>query len=226
LFRSDGSTVGGPPLLGQQAPNSATASQPNPKVAASVVTMPGGSGGDGSTTPVKEAADATSAVAAKKAADATDAKEAVAKKTTADVTTVNKFIDDADARVVAEDSSIKAATIEKAAKESATREAANMEATKKAAEESSGSGSSPAPGVGSKRAATSGCSTPPSKQFRSAWKPRYAEHLCNHLSFHLFALYLIGIFVVQCAYHWYNGSGVGGAFRGAQDAPEGPGPQD
>jgi hypothetical protein len=43
----------------------------------------------------------------------------------------------------------------------------------------SGSSSSPAPTAGSKRAAALGSSTPPSKQFRYAWKPRYAEQLCS-----------------------------------------------
>jgi hypothetical protein len=42
LFSSDGSTVGGPPLSGQQAPNPTTASQPNPKTAASAATGPVG----------------------------------------------------------------------------------------------------------------------------------------------------------------------------------------
>jgi hypothetical protein len=42
LFSSDGSTVGGPPLSGQQAPNPTTASQPNPKTAASAAMGPVG----------------------------------------------------------------------------------------------------------------------------------------------------------------------------------------
>jgi hypothetical protein len=45
----------------------------------------------------------------------------------------------------------------------------------------SGSGSSPASSVGSKRAAALGGSTPPSKRFHAAWKPRYAEQLCSRL---------------------------------------------
>jgi hypothetical protein len=45
----------------------------------------------------------------------------------------------------------------------------------------SGSGSSPAPAVGSKRATALIISTPPSKRFCHAWKPQYAEQLCSHL---------------------------------------------
>jgi hypothetical protein len=45
----------------------------------------------------------------------------------------------------------------------------------KVAEESVGYDSSPVPRAGSKRAATLGGSTPPSKQFRYAWRPRYVE---------------------------------------------------
>jgi hypothetical protein len=43
----------------------------------------------------------------------------------------------------------------------------------------SGSGSSPTPAVGTKRAVASGGSTPPSKWFCCAWKPRYAEQLLS-----------------------------------------------
>jgi hypothetical protein len=144
LFRSDGSTVGRPPLSRQQASNPATASQPDPMVAASVATGPGESGGGGSATSVKKVADTTAAVAAKKAADVAATKEAAAKMT-ADAAAVKKATDDVAARVAVEDFAVKAVTSEKAAKESAAQEAAKMEATKKAVEESADSGSSPAP---------------------------------------------------------------------------------
>jgi Mrp family chromosome partitioning ATPase len=54
LIRGDGSVVGGPPLLGQQAPKKATAPQPDLKVA--VMTVSSRSGGGRSATTVKEAA--------------------------------------------------------------------------------------------------------------------------------------------------------------------------
>jgi hypothetical protein len=83
------------------------------------------------------------------------------KKIATDVAAVKKATDDAAAaRVVVEDSAMKAAIVEKAVEESTAQEAANMEAMKKAVEESAGSSSSPSPGVGSKRAASLGGSTP------------------------------------------------------------------
>jgi hypothetical protein len=57
FYCSDRSTVGRPPLLGQQAPDPATASQTDPKAVASMTMCPGGSGGGGSITSVKEATD-------------------------------------------------------------------------------------------------------------------------------------------------------------------------
>jgi membrane protein involved in colicin uptake len=51
----------------------------------------------------------------------------------------------------------------------------------------SGSGSSRAPVVGSKRVAALGGSTPPSKWFYYTWKPQYAEQLCSCL---LLVIYL------------------------------------
>jgi hypothetical protein len=58
----------------------------------------------------------------------------------------------------------------------------------KATVESAGSGSNHAPAVGTKRAAASGGSTPPSMRFRCTWKPWYAGQLCSHL-FLFFYLY-------------------------------------
>jgi hypothetical protein len=67
------------------------------------------------------------------------------------------------------------------AEELAAREATEMEAMKKAIEESAGSGSSPVPGVGSKRVTMSSGSTPHSKWSRYAWVPRYVEWFSHFL---------------------------------------------
>jgi hypothetical protein len=61
-FHSDRSTVSGPPLLGQQAPGVATASQPGPRVVTS--TAPSGSGCSGSASIAREVS-AVAAVAEK-----------------------------------------------------------------------------------------------------------------------------------------------------------------
>jgi hypothetical protein len=71
LVRSDGSTVDGLTLSGQQAPKQASTPQPIPKVASM---MPSGSSGSGSATTVKEAIALVAAMAAKKAVDAAAAK--------------------------------------------------------------------------------------------------------------------------------------------------------
>jgi membrane protein involved in colicin uptake len=89
------------------------------------------------------------------------AKEVVMKKKTADVAALKKATDDATSKKVTE--------------EAVAQRAAEVEARKKAVEESMGFGSSPTLGVGSKRAATLGVSTTPSKWFRYAWKPQYVE---------------------------------------------------
>jgi hypothetical protein len=76
LVRSDGSSVDGLPLLGQQAPKQALAPQLIPKAATS--TVPGRSNGGGSATKVREATIVAAITIAKKALDAaaTKAKEA------------------------------------------------------------------------------------------------------------------------------------------------------
>jgi hypothetical protein len=93
----------------------------------------------------------------------------------------------------------------------------------------SGSGSSPALVMGSKRAAMSGGSTPPSKWFCCAWKPRYAEQLCSHplLFFYLYYISLIFLLTSMPA-TGATGFVAGGSpgASGAQDAPDGVGPQD
>jgi hypothetical protein len=124
---------------------------------------------------------------------------------TADETMVKKATNDVAARVVAEDSTAKAMTMEKAAEESTTQEATEMEVMKKAAEESTCSSSSLNLGVGSKRAAMSGGSTPPSKWFCYAWVPWYVEWF-SHFFFSLFTPYLTGIFPVQRVSLWRDTS--------------------
>jgi hypothetical protein len=93
----------------------------------------------------------------------------------------------------------------------------------------SGSGSSPAPVTGSKRAATSGGSTPPSKRFCCAWKPQYAEQLCSHplLFFYLYYISL-NFLLTSTPATGATGFVAGGSpgASGAQDAPDGVGAQD
>jgi hypothetical protein len=72
LYHSDRFTVGRPLPSVQHALGPATASQPNPKVVASMATGPGGSGHSGFTMSVKEAVGTT---VAKEVADAATAKE-------------------------------------------------------------------------------------------------------------------------------------------------------
>jgi hypothetical protein len=77
LVRSDGSSVDGLPLLGQQAPKQALAPQLIPKAAAS--TVPGRSNGGGSAAKVREATIVAAVTIAKKALDVAAAKEAATK---------------------------------------------------------------------------------------------------------------------------------------------------
>jgi hypothetical protein len=140
---------------------------PTSKVPASTVL--GGPGGSRSVTTVKEATIVAVVEAAKEVVDAVAAKEAtLEKKATEEVMVVNAAEEATVVRKAAEEAEVvkaveEAEVAKKAMEESAAREVAEMEVTKKAAEESAGSGSFLAPVVGSKRDATSGSSTPPSK---------------------------------------------------------------
>jgi membrane protein involved in colicin uptake len=129
--------------------------------------------------------------------------------------TVAKFIEEATMAKVDADkaAAVKAATDKAASEKVAANKVAAMKATEEAMAkaatdavvmktteqrattmktimESVGSGSSPTTTAGSKRAAVSGGSTPPSKWFRYAWKPWYAEQLCSHLLLYIH-LYII-----------------------------------
>jgi hypothetical protein len=162
---------------------------------------PDGSGGDGSTTSVKEATDAAAAATAKRAIDAATTKEVTVMKTTTDVAVVKKATYDAPARVAVVDSATKAMVAEKAADESAARGDVEMEVMRKIAEKSAVSGSSPAPGAGCKRAATSGGSTLLLSGSAALGCPgMFSGSVVSFFS--LFAPYLIRFFPVQHVGLW------------------------
>jgi hypothetical protein len=78
--------------------------------------------------------------------------------------------------------------------------------------------------VGSKRAATLGGSTPPSKRFNGAWEPWYVEQLCSRQLPFIYLYYIqLNFLLTSTLATSAMGSGVGGApgASRAQDAPEG-----
>jgi hypothetical protein len=199
--------------------------------------VPGGSGGSGSVTIVKEAATAAAAVGTKKAVDVTAAKEAMAEKKATEVVTamdasevvevVKKATEEAEVAKPTEE----AVAVKKTAEASVAREAIEMEAMKNAIKESMGSGPSPAQGVGSNRDATSGGSTPLSKRFHCAWVPRYVEWFCCFFFLPVFTLFgwNFSLFSAPASGRMppTDMSGTGSALGagGAQDVPECHGPK-
>jgi hypothetical protein len=134
-----------------------------------MASMTRGSSSGGSARTVKEVVDAVTTIAAKKVADEAPAKDDAMKETT-DAAVAKKAANDAVA-------------VEKATKETVALRAVEAETSEKAAKDSVGSGSFPAPAMGAKRVATPGDSTPPAKRFRGFWKPQYAERLCSWCCF-------------------------------------------
>jgi hypothetical protein len=124
------------------------------------------------------------------------ADEAVAAKTTEETTT----------KMVADEAAVKS-TAHEAMVKVVDQGAAGAQATAKSA--GSGSSSSPAPVVGTNRATAVGGSTPSSKQFRYAWKPRYAEQLLScfflFISLHLHYI-LLEFFAIQRTSLWQDAS--------------------
>jgi hypothetical protein len=142
-------------------------------MAAVASTAPSGFDGNGSTLTSREALAAASTTVEKatevrmieEAAAAKAIEEALAAKMAADEAAVAKVVEEAVVKMVTDEATTKIAD----------HGAAWVKATMK----SVGSDSSPAPAVGTKRAAAPGGSTPPSKQFHCTWKPRYAEQLLS-----------------------------------------------
>jgi hypothetical protein len=160
LVRSYRSAVGGPPLSGQHAPKKVARPQPDPKAVAS--TALGGSGGGRSTTSIKEA------TADNKDAEAVAAKEAMTVRKAAEAAAVKKATKEAAAKEEGE-----AAAVKKTVEDVFAKEAAEAAARKKDTEEvaaradiEKASDSTPAPGSGTKRAATlTSGSNPPTKRY-------------------------------------------------------------
>jgi hypothetical protein len=103
-FHSGGSTVSGPPLLGQQAPRAATAPQPDPMVALMAL--------DGSTLTAREVSAAV--VAAEKAAKMRTVEEATTTKATEEAAMAKVAADKAVVEKVAADKAAATKAIEEA----------------------------------------------------------------------------------------------------------------
>jgi hypothetical protein len=89
-FRSGGSTISGPPLLGHQAPGAATAPQPDPMAA---LMAPGRFGSSRSASTAREVS--TAAAAVEMAAEMRTTKEATVAKATEEAAAVKVAMDKA-----------------------------------------------------------------------------------------------------------------------------------
>jgi hypothetical protein len=149
-----------------------------------VSTIPDGSGGNKSASTAREVL-AVAAVTEKVAEMRTAEEATTVKVATNKAATAKAAVDKAMAEVAADKVVATKVAKEAVAKAVVDVDAAVMMTADKGAAagkttmESVGSGSSPASTAGSKRAVAPGGSTPPSKWFRCAWKPRYAEELCS-----------------------------------------------